>query len=80
MVPASRRLARRVIAITISRSRDSSARAGNGGSHFRCVFRNNCGCSKIRWRMAGVAFRQAAYNWPASRLVNRCAANPSAMR
>ena len=29
--------------------------------------------------MAGEAWRQAAYNCPASRLLNRCLANPSAM-
>jgi hypothetical protein len=34
----------------------------------------------MRRRIAGDAFRQAAYNCPASRLVNRCVANASAMR
>ena len=80
---ASRRLARRVMATTISRSRSSAATPSTGGgsaSRCRCAFRNNCGSCRIRWRMAGVASRQAAYNCPASRLLNRCLANTSAMR
>jgi len=82
VAPASRRLARRVMATTISRSRISAATPSAGGgsaSRCRCAFRNNCGSCRIRWRMAGVASRQAAYNCPASRLLNRCLASASAM-
>jgi hypothetical protein len=82
VVPRKRRLARRIIAITTSRSRDNSTIAGAAGlfSCCRCVFKNNCGSASRRRRTAGVALRQAAYNWPASRLCNRCRAKPSAMR
>ena len=78
-----RRLARRAIAVTTSRSRAVRRPSGRRADLLRCcrcVFRNNCGCSRSRWRTAGVASRQAAYNCPASRLVNRCVANASAMR
>ena len=83
VAPASRRLARRMMATAMSRSRISAATLSAGGgsaSRCRCAFRNNCGSWRIRWRMAGVASRQAAYNCPASRLLNRCWANTSAMR
>jgi len=83
VAPASCRLARRMMATTMSRSRISAATPSAGGgsaSRCRCAFRNSCGSCRIRWRIAGVASRQAAYNCPASRLLNRCLANPSAMR
>ena len=82
VAPVSRRLARFVMATTICRSRNSSAAEDEGGSASacRCVFRNNWGCSRIRCRIEGEAFRQAAYNCPASRLVNRWATNASASR
>ena len=82
VAPERRRLARRAVAITTSRSRSSSTMAGEGGSAAccRCVFRNSCGSSRSRSRTAAVAPRQAAYNCPASRLLNRWRANPSAMR
>lgn len=80
--PARRRLARRVMAVTICRSRNSSPTEEEGGtvSRSRCVFRNNRGSASRRCRIAGDAFRQAPYHCPASRLVKRCAAKASARR
>ncbi len=67
--PVSRLCARRTIAATISRSRNSSAPVPAGAFSWacRCVLKNRSGASRMRWRMAGDALRQAAYNWPASR-------------
>ena len=73
--PVSRRLARWAMATTISRSRSSlaagvpSGPAGGFCSTCRCAFKNICGSARIRSRTAGDAARQAAYNWPASRLL-----------
>ena len=73
--PASRRLARWAIAATISRSRSNSAGgvpagpAGGFCSTGRCACRNLCGSASIRSRTDGEAARQAAYNWPAARLL-----------
>ena len=82
VAPQRRRLARRAIAATSSRSRANFTMAGEGESTAcaRCVFRNSCGSSRSRSRTAAVAVRQAAYNCPASRLLSRQRANPSAMR
>ena len=82
VTPRRRRLARRRMASVTSRSRSTSAIAGNGGSpvETRCVFKNSCGCANNRARTAALASRQAAYNWPAARQLNRCLAIASAMR
>src|SRR5437588_11395253 len=54
-------------------------RARCPGSVSRCVFKNNCGCSRRRCRIWGEASRQATYNCPACRLVNLCRANTAAI-
>ena len=70
------------MAVTISRSRNSSLTADEGGtgSRSRCALRNNRGSASRRCRIAGDAFRHAAYHCPASRLVKRCVAKASATR
>ena len=72
-MPRRRRRARRRMASVTSRSRSTSAIAGNGGSSvtMRCVFKNSCGSANRRARTAALASRQAAYNWPASRQLKR---------
>jgi hypothetical protein len=81
-MPRRRRRARRRMASVTSRSRSTSAIAGNGGSSVetRRVFKNSCGSANRRARTAALASRQAAYNWPASRQLNRSFAIAAAMR
>lgn len=82
VMPRRRRRARRRMASVTSRSRSTSAIAGNGGSSVetRWVFKNSCGSANRRARIAALASRQAAYNWPASRQLNRSFAIAAAMR
>ena len=82
VTPRRRRLARRRMASVTSSSCSTSAIAGNGGSSVetRWTFRNSCGSANSRTRTAALASRQAAYNWPAARQLNRCFVIASAMR
>jgi hypothetical protein len=84
VAPFSFRFARRPSASISSRSRSSCLTTGGGGSsaslRARCAFTNSSGCPSSRARTSGLDFRQAAYNSPASRLVIRHLAIPSAMR
>ncbi len=79
--PASRRWARFTIAATISRSRNSSAPVlGVGFASCRCVLKNRSGESRMRLRVAGDPWRQAAYSWPAWRVSQWCWAKIAAIR
>jgi len=79
--PATRRLARLMIADTISRSRNSAAACAEGafGSTCRCALRNNSGSARMRLRTSGEPSRQAAYSCPACRVSQRCLANAAAI-
>jgi len=66
--PASRRCARFMMAATSSRSRNSSAAVVEGFTSRRCALKNNSDSSRMRLRIAGEPWRQAAYNRPASRV------------
>lgn len=79
VMPRRRRRARRRMASVTSRSRSTSAIAGSS-VETRWVFKNSCGSANRRARIAALASRQAAYNWPASRQLNRSFAIAAAMR
>jgi hypothetical protein len=79
--PASRRAARLTMAEAISRSRSNAADASPaGGSACRCTLRNSAGSSRMRCRIAGGLSRHAAYNRPAARVSQCCAAKIAAIR
>src|SRR5215475_6273432 len=78
--PASRRWARCTIALTISRSRISSAAGPAGAFSCLCVLKNNAGSLRMRWRIVADPPRQAAYSWPAARVSQWYSAKIAAMR
>lgn len=78
--PASRRWSRFTIAVTISRSRISSAAAPGGAFSCLCVLKNSAGSLRMRLRIAADPRRHAAYSCPAARVSQRCSAKIAAMR
>jgi hypothetical protein len=68
--PANRRCTRFTIAVTISRSRNSSSPVPAGAFSGACrfVLKNSSGASRMRLRIAGDPWHQAPYSWPASRV------------